>query len=247
MGGLGLRRVGAGLLDLLLPPRCLKCGCLVDGPGTLCAACWNGIMFLAPPNCARCGYPFEFDAGPDALCAQCSRKAPAFGRARAVFRYDASSRGLVLAFKHGDRTDAAATFGSWLLRTGGELLRDADLLVPVPLHWTRLLVRRYNQAALLANALSRAASVPVVPDLLSRRRRTASQGGLGANDRRRNVRRAFRLGAMAAARIVGRRVLLIDDVLTTGATAEECTRVLLGGGAASVDVLTLARVVRASS
>jgi ComF family protein len=247
MGRLRLRRVGAGLLDLLLPPRCLKCGCQVESPGTLCAACWKAVTFLAPPACARCGYPFEFEVGPGALCAQCSREAPAFARARAVLRYDASSRGLVLAFKHGDRTDAAATFGSWLLRAGAELVRDADLLVPVPLHWTRLLARRYNQAALLANALSRAAGVPVVPDLLQRRRRTASQGGLGPKDRRRNVRRAFRLRAKAAARIAGRRLLLVDDVLTTGATAEECTRVLLAGGAAAVDVLTLARVVRATS
>ncbi|MGB8274816.1 MAG: ComF family protein [Alphaproteobacteria bacterium] len=239
-----MTRAGSRLLDLLLPPRCLKCGCQVQRSGTLCTGCWNAVQFLGPPQCARCGYPFEFDAGSGSLCAQCTREEPEYGRARAVFRYDAASRGLILAFKYSDRTDAALAFGHWLMRAGHDLLADADLIAPVPLHWTRLFARRYNQAALLANALARASGIPAAPALISRRRRTPSQGGLGAEARRRNVRSAFGLSARAREQVEGRRVILVDDVLTTGATVNECARLLLGAGAKAVDVLTLARVVR---
>jgi ComF family protein len=243
------------LLDLLLPPRCLKCGTQVEQQGALCPGCWKDLTFLSAPLCARCGYPFEFEPfefepvefekAHDSLCAQCIRRPPAFGRARAVFRYDDASRGLVLSFKHRDRTDAASAFGAWLARAGAPLLADADLIMPVPLHWLRLFRRRYNQAALLAGALSRASGRPAVYDALIRSRPTPSQGGLGREARRRNVRGAFRVRPGRAAALAGRRILLVDDVLTTGATAEECARALYGAGAAAVDLLTLARVVRA--
>jgi ComF family protein len=155
-------------------------------------------------------------------------------------RYDEASRGLVLSFKHADRTHAAPAYGEWMRRAGAELLADADIAVPVPLHWTRLFVRRYNQAALLAHAIRRAGGPPVEPDLLVRRRRTPTQGHLGRLARARNVRSAFAVRPGAA--IDGRRIVLIDDVMTTGATVGECARVLKRAGAARVDVLTLARV-----
>jgi ComF family protein len=161
-----------------------------------------------------------------------------------VLRYDDASRDLVLAFKHADRTDGAPAYGAWLARAGADLVADADAIAPVPLHWTRLFSRRYNQAALLALALGTHAGLPVVPDLLIRRRRTPSQGRMSATGRARNVAGAFSLNARRLAFLEGRRILLIDDVLTTGATVESCARVLLRGGAAAVDVLTLARVVR---
>jgi ComF family protein len=239
-----LSRAAAAALNALLPPRCLRCGCLVDAPGTLCADCWAGLDFLAPPYCAVCGFPFEFEAQEGALCTACAARPPAFGRARAVFRYDETSRRLILTFKHGDRTDAAPAFARWLLRAGAEVLAEADLLVPVPLHWTRLFQRRYNQAALLAKSVGLATGLPVAPTVLMRRRRTPSQGGLNASARRRNVRGAFALRPAGAPRLKGRNVVLIDDVLTTGATVGECARVLRGAGANAVDVLTLARVVR---
>jgi ComF family protein len=243
-----LRRGATLVVDALLPPLCLGCHTIVDTPGTLCATCWAKIGWLAPPLCACCGLPFEFDPGlgaPDALrCAACLRDPPAFARARAVFRYDEASRNLILAFKHADRTHAAPAFGQWLARAGGEVLPSADIVAPVPLHWLRLAWRRYNQAALIARTAAASAGRPCVPDLLVRRRRTPSQGELGRTERRRNVRRAFAIHPRHAGLVRGARVLLVDDVFTTGATVEECARTLLAAGAAAVDVLTLARVVR---
>lgn len=242
-GPISMRKLGAAALDMLLPPQCLSCRAIVAEPGTLCGACFAKIRFLSAPCCAVCGMPFAFDpGGADALCASCIRDRPAYDRARAVFRYDDASRGLILAFKHGDRIDAAPAYARWLLRAGGELVAAADCIAPVPLHWTRLFRRRYNQSALLANALARLAGRPAVPDLLRRRRRTPSQGGLGRAERIRNVRGAF--AARARAEVADKRILLVDDVLTTGATVEACASVLLKAGASAVDVLTLARVVR---
>jgi ComF family protein len=243
-----LRRGTTLVVDALLPPLCLGCQAVVDTPGTLCAACWGKMAWLAPPLCSCCGLPFEFDPGLDApeelRCAACLRDPPAFARARAVFRYDEVSRNLILAFKHADRTHAAPAFGHWLARAGGPLLQSADIVAPVPLHWLRLAWRRYNQAALIARTAAHAAGRRCVPDLLVRRRRTPSQGELGRAERRRNVRRAFAINPRHAAALDGARILLVDDVFTTGATVEECARTLLSAGAGAVDVLTLARVVR---
>ncbi len=236
------RRIGAVLLDFLLPRRCLKCGVEIGGDGALCAGCWRGIDFLQPPCCARCGLPFEVELGGDAICGACAREPPPYARARAAMRYDGASRTLILAFKHGDKLQLAPALGQFMRRAGAELLATCDVIAPVPLHWTRLFARRYNQAAVLAHALARGGGPPVVADLLLRRRATPSQGRSGRAERHRNVRGAFALKRGRA--VAGRRVLLVDDVLTTGATVGECTRVLLESGAAAVDVLTLARTVR---
>lgn len=238
------RRGGSAVLDALLPPQCLSCRALVDRPGQLCPDCWSRIGFIADPVCACCGRPFDYDLGSGTLCGACVRVPPAYARARSVFRYDDASRPLLLGFKHADRTEAAPALGAWLRRAGSILLAEADLVAPVPLHRWRLLRRRYNQAALLAGALVRGTAVPAVMDLLERRRATPSQGGLSRAQRRRNVQGAFAVRDRHRDRARGRTVLLVDDVLTTGATAEACTRVLLQAGAARVDVLTLARVVR---
>jgi ComF family protein len=240
----GLKRGGSRLLDIVLPPRCLKCGTAIDAVGAMCADCWPDVAFLAPPHCAACGLPFEFDLGPEALCGACARERPVFARARAAFRYEDGSKDLILRFKHADRTDAAPAFARWMARAGDALVADADLIAPVPLHWLRLFARRYNQAALLASALGALSGKPAVNDLLLRRRRTPSQGGLGATARRRNVAGAFTVHPRHRVRVADKRVLLVDDVLTTGATATACAGALLRAGAATVDVLTLARVVR---
>jgi ComF family protein len=238
------RRAGAGLLNTVLPPRCLKCGATVDASGALCAACWPAVAFLAPPHCAACGLPFEFDLGPQALCGACARERPAFERARAAFRYEDGSKDLILRFKHADRTDSAVAFARWMARAGDALLADADIIAPVPLHWLRLFMRRYNQAALLSSALGQSSGKPAVNDLLVRRRRTPSQGGLGAAARHRNVAGAFAVHARHRQLVADKRVLLVDDVLTTGATVSACASVLLRAGAHAVDVLTLSRVAR---
>lgn len=237
------RGLGALALDALLPGRCLRCGAIVGAAGALCAACWDAMSFIAPPLCARCGQPFEVDPMGAVECAACLAEPPAYRRARAVFRYDAASRDLILRFKHADRTSAAPHMAQWMARAGAELLAEADAIVPVPLHRWRLWRRRYNQAALLALALARLAGKPCIPDALVRVRATPSQGLMGRSQRRRNVRGAFH--AARGADIAGRRVLLIDDVLTSGATVDECVRALERGGAECVDVLTLARVVLA--
>jgi ComF family protein len=240
-----LRGVGTTALDVLLPPRCLMCGVMVEVDGLLCPACWSGLSFIAPPLCESCGLPFAFEVAARTRCAGCLADAPPFARARAVMVYDDASKRLILGFKHADRTEAAPTFGRWLARAGAALAAEADLIVPVPLHRWRLLLRRYNQAGLLAQALGRTVARPVVPDALVRRRRTPSQGGLGRTGRRRNVAGAFAVRASRARLVEGRRVLLVDDVHTTGATLGECARVLRRAGAAAVDVLTLARVTLA--
>lgn len=232
------------LLDSILPPLCLGCGEIVGATGALCATCWPTFSFVGPPHCACCGTPFAEYLGDDALCAACLVRRPRFRRARTALIYDDHSRRLILPFKHGDRTDMARTCGSWMARAGAELLADSDLVTPVPLHWQRLFTRRYNQALLLARNLTREQPAKLAPDLLLRRRWTGSQAGLAAQDRRRNVREAFAIHPRWQARAKGKTVLLIDDVLTTGATVEACARALKRGGARHVDVLTLARVVR---
>jgi ComF family protein len=199
------------------------------------------MTFFAPPWCAVCGLPFPHPMGDGAICPECARGRASWQRARAVMRYDKHSRGLVLGLKH-DRTDLARALGQWMQRAGADMLVCADFLIPVPLHWTRLLARRYNQAALLAHAIHKAGGPPVVPDWLVRRRRTPSQGRLGPLARARNVGGAFALKAGRS--VKGKRFVLIDDVLTTGATVEECARLLRRHGAAFVGVLTLARAVR---
>lgn len=246
LGGIArsLRAGALRLLDLVLPPRCLSCGMDVAQAGALCGACWAKVDFLGPPQCACCGLPFEVAALAGDLCAACIRRPPVYARCRSVFAYDAESRGLVLAFKHADRTDAAPAFAAWMARAGAGLLAEADLVAPVPLHRWRLFRRRYNQAALLALGVGRLSGRPVVPDLLARRRDTGNQGGRSRLGRARNVAGAFTVRPAHKEAVRGKRVLLVDDVYTTGATASECAKALLRAGASAVDVLTLARVVK---
>jgi ComF family protein len=233
------------LVNAVLPPRCLKCGTLVTAPGSLCAACWSGLDFLSSSCCACCGYPFDVEAKAGALCARCLANHPPFQRSRAAFAYDDGSRDMILAFKHADRMELAKPFARWMAQAGRELLAETELIVPVPLHWQRLLFRRYNQAALLATALGRLSDKPVLPDLLQRRRATAKQGHLSRLGRARNVKGAFTLRPAARNLVAGKRVLLIDDVITTGATIDGCCQVLIRAGAAQVDVLALAQVIHA--
>ena len=212
--------------------------------GQLCVDCFRLTGFITEPCCARCGVPFASAAqgGPDRLCATCREAPPVFERARAALRYDAQSRRLLLPFKHADRTEIARTLVPQMARAGAMLLRQADVLVPVPLHRRRLFVRRYNQAAILAQGLARMSRKPTVPDALVRRRATASLGAKSATERTTEVADAFAVRGSRVVRLAGRRVLLIDDVMTSGATANACALALLAAGAAAVDVLVAARV-----
>lgn len=238
--GTAVRRV----VDAVLPPRCLACGEIVSVPGAVCATCWSGLGFVSSPYCACCGLPFAYESGPDALCGACAGERPVFARARSVMTYDDASRRLILAFKHADRIDAAPAYGAWMARAGAELLADSDAVVPVPLHRWRLLRRRYNQAALLARAVAHHAGVPAVIDALRRTRSTPSQGRMTRSQREQNVRGAFAVDARRRGQLAGKRIVLVDDVMTTGATLSACARPLLRAGAERVDALTLARVTR---
>ncbi len=241
-GARAVARAGAGLLDLILPPRPLN-----EGAGSvqtlgLTAEAWGRISFVEAPCCDACGAPFAYDQGQGALCPACHARRPAFDRGRAACLYDEASRDLILKLKHADRSDLAGLFARWIARSASDVLGDADAVVPVPLHRLRLLRRRYNQAAEIARRLSAQTSVAYFPDALVRVRATRGQGGQSAAGRRRNVAGAFRVPTGWRRRVEGRRLVLIDDVLTTGATLEGCARALKSAGAASVDVAVIARV-----
>ena len=237
-----LPKAGRVALDFLYPPRCLICERDVDRAGGACPACWGKLKFLTRPFCACCGAPFSYDLGENALCAGCVASPPPFDRARAALAYDAVSRPLLVGLKH-DRLHGLPTLARWMLRDGEALLADADMVCAVPLHRWRLLGRGYNQASLLAGHLARHAGVRHVPDLLVRRRATVSQGGLSRSGRQRNVRGAFVPHPRWQGLIEGARIVVVDDVFTTGATVGECCRVLQRAGATRVDVLCGARVI----
>jgi ComF family protein len=231
-------------VDTVLPPRCPISGDMVDRQGMIAPAGWARLSFIAAPYCAACGIPFEYGMEEGGQCMACLEHPPLFGRARAALRYDEASREMILGFKHGDKTYTVASFVPMLRQAGREVLEAADVLVPVPLHPYRLIRRRYNQAALIAQALAADSGLSHWPAALRRVRSTPTQGHLNAQERRKNVRKAFAVNPAFAGGLKGRRVVLIDDVYTSGATVHECTKVLQKAGVAGVDVLTVARVVR---
>jgi ComF family protein len=240
----GFRNALRAALDVLLPPNCLTCDRPVDAPGKFCAECFRGAAFITEPCCAHCGVPFSHagQGGAERLCPGCRAHPAPWRQARAALRYDGHAKRVLLPFKHADRPELARALTPMMARAGAALLRRAELIVPVPLRRSRLFARRYNQAALLARALARLAGIPAVPDLLCRTRATVSLGELGATARAEAVAGAFSVRPARAAQAVGRQVLLVDDVMTSGATASACAEVLLAAGAAGVDVLVAARV-----
>ena len=230
--------------DLVLPPVCVYCHEPVASHGVLCADCWRKIEFITPPLCDRLGLPLYYgDATEEPLISAVAlRNPPIFRRARAAARFSGVMRHLIHGFKYADRHEALGLLTGLMQGAGAELLKDADLLVPVPLHRRRLFKRRYNQAALLARKLSALGGVPVNYTVLRRTRSTPSQVGLPEHERRDNVAGAFTVPPREAVELRGRIVLLIDDVITTGSTLNACARTLLDAGAVNVDCLAIAMV-----
>ncbi|MGI9384426.1 MAG: ComF family protein [Methyloligellaceae bacterium] len=233
----------ARISDVLLPPLCLSCRSAVEGHGGLCPSCWSRIDFIQRPLCERLGIPLPYAAGERIVSAAALADPPVYDRARAAARYDGEMRKLVHDLKYRDSHEGVELFARWLAHAASELLADADVLIPVPLARLRLWRRRFNQSALLAAGVARLSGVRTDPFLLERVRRTASQVGLTVEQRRRNVAGAFAVHAPRRPELAGRNVVLVDDVITTGATANACARALRRAGAARVDVLALARVV----
>jgi ComF family protein len=238
------RRLLRAAVDVVMPPLAFdgeRGAGRMQSPG-LSAEAWSKIVFIEFPVCDGCGAPQAYDAGAGTRCPACLARRRAFDRARSAVTYDDASRDLILKLKRADRTDLAGLFALWLSRAARDLIEDADAAIPVPLHPMRLLTRRFNQAAEIARPLARRAGLAYLPGVLIRRRDTPSQGGRSASGRRRNMQAAFAVPRRAWPQVEGRRVLLVDDVLTTGATAEACARVLKAAGASAVHVATVARV-----
>jgi ComF family protein len=235
-------RLAQGALDTVYPPTCLACRAATDQHGALCPRCWSAMRFIERPFCERLGTPFEHDLGQGLISPQAMADPPVFARARAVARFeDGPARALAHRLKYSDRAELARPIARWMARAGAEVLADADLLAPVPLHPLRLWRRRFNQAAALAAEISRQTGKPCDLGAMLRVKATRSQIGLSRAQRAENVQGAFHVANGAPVR--GRNVVLVDDVLTSGATANAASRVLLRAGAKRVDVLVFARVV----
>lgn len=239
------RGAGARVLDLVYPPSCLACRKAVAQHGALCAECWSEIAFIERPFCERLGTPFERDLDqPGLISLEAAANPPVFNRARAVARYDSDkARALAHRLKYYDRLELAEPMGRWMARAGADILAEADMLVPIPLHRLRLMTRRFNQSATLARVISRESGAPLESMMLLRVKPTTPQVGLSRAQRAANLSGAFRVDPDRAVLLRGRNIVLVDDVLTTGATANVAARALLRAGAAQVDLLVFARAV----
>ena len=227
-------------MNALLPQRCLCCDRRVGSDDGLCPVCWHGMVFIEKPVCHRLGTPFAYDVGEDTWSPRAIASPPVFERLRSVAYYEGSAQRLVLAFKFGGRRELARPLGKWMSNAGREFLSPDCLIIPVPLHWVRMISRRFNQAGALAQVIATECGASYEPEILKRRKRTRRQVGLSAKERQKNVRSAFSVDKTGLDRLEGRHVVLIDDVITTGSTITACTKTLLAAGAASVDVLTFA-------
>ncbi len=232
------------VLRLLYPAQCLACDALVEQDHALCADCWHGAHFITGLVCDCCGVPLPGEEDEEVLCDDCMVIARPWTRGRAAFLYSDTGRKLVLALKHGDRTDLAPPAARWLAQAARDLMSDKTLLVPVPLHWRRRLQRRYNQSAEMARALAQITGAPYCPDMLERRKVTRSLDGLTREARFEVLSGAIDVPQGKEADVAGKDVLLIDDVMTSGATLAACAEALNGAGAANVNVAVLARVAK---
>jgi ComF family protein len=235
-----VRHFGLKLLDTLLPPLCLTCRAPVAQWGGLCATCFGELQFIEPPFCEKLSIPFDYETE-ETISQEAKDFPPPFTSARSVLLFNPMARKLVHGVKYHDRLELIEMLSSWMQRSGQEMLKKSDMLIPVPLHWTKLFTRKFNQAGELARALAQKTKKPFRPHTLKRIKRTPSQTGLSRFERAKNMQSAFAIKNEAD--IKNKVIVLVDDVLTTGATLYACTNALLKGGAKEVHVLTLARVL----
>lgn len=226
-----------------LPERCPCCGVITSAGGPFCPSCWQRLEFIGPPYCATCGTPFAFDRGSDAKCAACLSSTPKHDGIRAAVKYDSLSAQVALKLKYGGKVGLARTIATQLLRHLPEQ-RDEIIIIPVPLHWTRMWSRTFNQSALIGRELARAANITFIPDVLLRHKKTPSMRGLSPKHRRKAVGNAFTINPKWQGRLAGARIILIDDVLTTGATTDGCVSILKAQGAQWVQIFCWARALR---
>jgi ComF family protein len=238
-----LRRLGRGALDLVYPPTCVDCGGPIAAADALCPACFGKLRPITAPYCPRLGIPFQHDLGPGALSAEAIADPPPYDRSRSAVLYNEVARAVVARMKYGDRPELAGFCARLMHPAGHELWGSDAVLVPVPLNRWRQFRRLYNQSTELARALGRLTGIPVAPGLVARHRNTRQQVGLSRDARHRNVVGAFRAHPDLVARLKGRRVILVDDVITTGSTVGAITRTLTKAGVDKVDVISFARVV----
>lgn len=240
-----MKAYGAGMghlvADILWPPRCALCRTAVDAAHSVCAECFATLHFVTTPQCRCCGLPFSHAPAGDLLCGACAATPPPYDCARAALLYDDASRPLITQLKYGDQPQLALLLARWMRLAGHTALEGAEVIIPVPLHWRRMLARRYNQSLMLARDLATLTQLPVQPTWLVRRKATTPQVGLSRAQRRRNVAKAFVVPELYRSTVRGKRLLLVDDVMTSGATLEACTHALREAGAAEIRVLTLAR------
>lgn len=234
--GLGAAR------DVAVPPLCLICEAMIAKPGGACSSCWSKVKFISPPFCAVSGVPFPHDQGEGMVSADVIANPPPYGRCRSAVIYDQNIRALVTGLKYSDRLDLAPWLADWMVAAGSTLLKDEPLIVPVPLYFTRFIQRRYNQSSEIARHIALKSNLSFRPDLLIRSRKTKQQVGLSGKERERNVQGAFRVPDDKKPEIMGRNILLIDDVYTSGATVKAAARAIKRAGSRQVDVLTFARV-----
>ena len=237
------RRFWRGLIDFVAPPKCLVCRDGVLEPASLCLACWANLKHIDAPCCNVLGTPFAYDQGEGAISPAALAYPPDWDRARAAVAYDDASRPIVHALKYRDTMEAGLLMARLMTRAGRQIIQEADVVIPVPLHRFRLWSRRFNQAAFLSQQIAHQFVKPYRTDVLLRNKASRSQVGLSFDERRKNVAKVFHVTPEGIGHITGRRILLVDDVLTTGATAGSCAAVLKKAGAAHVNVLTFALVL----
>ena len=237
-------RLFSQLLNIIIPPRCPGSGDIVTEQHQLAPHFWADLHFIEDPKCCICGYPLPFEIGDNALCTACLDQKPYFQMSRSVFVYTPAIAKLILPFKHGDQTELAAIFSKWMAQYGAELFKDADFIIPVPLHYRRFWQRRYNQSALLANHLSKHTGIKTVPDALLRIKNTKSQGYMKPDERKKNVKNVFSIHPKHMEKLRGKKLILVDDVYTSGATIQEISRLLSRDAKAKTYVLTIARAVK---